>query len=129
MKKNQKESKDSRNVKTTDVLLYTSPTVPDENLSPREMLIRFQKGLPVGMQENKRLVYLDDFIMPNKNMDMVDRQELLDRAKNDLQNSTKSLSGILLSESERQKLLKEKQLQDEKEKREFQEWRRTNGLV
>lgn len=61
-----------------------SLTVPDQTLPIRELLARFAKGLPVGV--NTPIYEGEDNDLPDpRTLDLVDLQELKEHAKNEIQ--------------------------------------------
>lgn len=66
-----------------------SMTVPDESMTPQELLLRFTQGKPIP---NFQAVYSDDDLPDLSSMDLVEIQQLKDQLKSDINELQEEIS-------------------------------------
>jgi len=98
-----------------------SMTIPDQSLTVQELFRRNAQGLALGGNIHSEYdsdetgeIDFDDFLPNTDRMDLADRQEFMETAKEHLEDVKKKLNA-LASAREKQRALREKEFKDMKE--------------
>jgi len=107
-----------------------SMTIPDQSLTVQELFRRNAKGLALGGNihseydsDEKGQIDFDDFLPNTDRMDLADRQEFMEKAKEHLDEVKKKLNALA---SAREKQRKQRELEF-KEMKEYQSQQKQKG--
>lgn len=98
-----------------EVFTLPSKTIPDQSMSITEIMRRYATGLPLGGE--KVPLYDEENILPDpRSLDLVERQEMADQAKQDIKDLSFKYQNELNDKKKKSKEEQDKKYQEYKEK-------------